>query len=448
MASEADNDESEAPHGRRHRSAASGNSPGCAPAAPPSHLLDPVMVEAYGSDMPLTQVGTVNVPEPRMITVQVWDRGLVKAVEKAIRDAGLGLNPHVRRPARPRADAGAEPGAPPGAVEGRAQIRRAGPRRRAQRAPRRHGSAEEAGEGPQDLRRTSTAQRSDEVQKITDEHIKKIDEMLVAEGKRNHAGLSWQKRSPSSGRRVAAASMSPSSWTATAAGRRRAACRAPSAISAAPRPCARTVMRRGELGISYLTLFGFSSENWKRPAREVDDLMGLLRLYLRSEIAELHRNGVRLRVIGDRERLAPDIVALIEQAETRTRGNCAAQPDRRAELWRARRDRAGGRAHRAKMCKAGKLAARRRRRGAVQPPPADRRAARSRPRHPHQRREAHQQLPALAVGLCGAGLPRAAVARLHQGRSRGGDPRIPPPRPAVRCRPLARALCARESSRR
>jgi len=56
-------------------------------------LLEPVVVEAYGSMMPLSQCGTVGVPEPRLLTVQVWDKGLVKAVEKAIRDAGLGLNP-------------------------------------------------------------------------------------------------------------------------------------------------------------------------------------------------------------------------------------------------------------------------------------------------------------------------------------------------------------------
>lgn len=56
-------------------------------------LLEPVMVEAYGSTMPLTQVGTVGVPEPRLLTVQVWDRGMVSAVEKAIMNAGLGLNP-------------------------------------------------------------------------------------------------------------------------------------------------------------------------------------------------------------------------------------------------------------------------------------------------------------------------------------------------------------------
>lgn len=74
-------------------------------------------------------------------------------------------------------------------------------------------------------------------------------------------------------------------------------------------------------GVQYLTLFGFSSENWKRPLTEVDDLMGLLRYYLRSEIAELHKEGVRLRIIGDRSRLAPDIQAMIEDAERRTEAN-------------------------------------------------------------------------------------------------------------------------------
>ncbi|HUS25082.1 MAG TPA: isoprenyl transferase [Candidatus Binatia bacterium] len=83
----------------------------------------------------------------------------------------------------------------------------------------------------------------------------------------------------------------------------------------------RTITAAAELGVRYLTLYGFSSENWKRPADEVDDLMGLLRHYLRGEIAELHRNGVRLRVIGDRARLAPDIVALIENAEATTKAN-------------------------------------------------------------------------------------------------------------------------------
>jgi undecaprenyl diphosphate synthase len=83
----------------------------------------------------------------------------------------------------------------------------------------------------------------------------------------------------------------------------------------------RTLTAAAELGISYLTLFGFSSENWKRPSDEVDDLMGLLRVYLRGEIAELHRQGVRVRIIGDRTRLAPDIVTLIANAEQLTAEN-------------------------------------------------------------------------------------------------------------------------------
>jgi len=83
----------------------------------------------------------------------------------------------------------------------------------------------------------------------------------------------------------------------------------------------RTVTAAGELGIPYLTLFGFSSENWKRPSAEVQDLMVLLRHYLRGEIAELRRNGVRLKVIGQLTRLAPDIVGMIARAETLTREN-------------------------------------------------------------------------------------------------------------------------------
>ena len=76
-------------------------------------------------------------------------------------------------------------------------------------------------------------------------------------------------------------------------------------------------------GIRYLTLYSFSSENWNRPQNEVEDLMGLLRRYLRSEIAELQQNGIRLRVIGNRGELSPDIVALIEESENCTAGNRA-----------------------------------------------------------------------------------------------------------------------------
>jgi undecaprenyl diphosphate synthase len=83
----------------------------------------------------------------------------------------------------------------------------------------------------------------------------------------------------------------------------------------------RVVRGAGELGIPVLTLFAFSTENWTRPAEEVNDLMGLLRHYLRNELEELHKNGARLRVIGNREGLAPDIVRDIADAESMTLGN-------------------------------------------------------------------------------------------------------------------------------
>ena len=83
----------------------------------------------------------------------------------------------------------------------------------------------------------------------------------------------------------------------------------------------RVIRGAGELGIPVLTLFAFSTENWTRPAEEVSDLMGLLRHYLRNELEELHKNGARLRVIGDRSRLARDIQGDIADAEVRTRAN-------------------------------------------------------------------------------------------------------------------------------
>ncbi len=83
----------------------------------------------------------------------------------------------------------------------------------------------------------------------------------------------------------------------------------------------RTIRAASAAGVSWLTLYAFSSENWRRPAAEVLDLTGLLRHFLRAEVAELNRNGVRLRFIGDRLRFDADIQAELTAAEARTRGN-------------------------------------------------------------------------------------------------------------------------------
>lgn len=83
----------------------------------------------------------------------------------------------------------------------------------------------------------------------------------------------------------------------------------------------RTVRAAIELGIGYLTIFSFSSENWSRPVQEVTELFGLLRLFIRNDLANLHRDGVRVRIIGERGGLDPDIRALLTEAEELTRAN-------------------------------------------------------------------------------------------------------------------------------
>lgn len=140
-------------------------------------MLDPVMVEAYGTKMPLNQVATVNAPEPRLLTAQVWDNSVVKDVEKAIRESGLGLNPQpegnvVRIPI------------PELNEERRQELSKVAGKYAEQarisvRNVRRDGmdmlkKEEKDGEiSEDDLKRLS-----DEVQKLTDEHINEIDRIL------------------------------------------------------------------------------------------------------------------------------------------------------------------------------------------------------------------------------------------------------------------------------
>jgi undecaprenyl diphosphate synthase len=82
-----------------------------------------------------------------------------------------------------------------------------------------------------------------------------------------------------------------------------------------------TVRAAGEMGIEVLTIFSFSSENWSRPPSEIRDLMGLLRRFIRHDLADLHRNNVRVRVIGERDGLDGEIRRLLEEAEELTRAN-------------------------------------------------------------------------------------------------------------------------------
>lgn len=147
-----------------------------------AHLLEPITVKAYGSEMPLTQVGTISVPEPRMITVQVWDRSQVSAVEKAIRDSGLGLNP---------------------ASEGqlvRVPIPELSQERRVEMSKVAHKYAEQARVAVRNVRRdgmdllkrqekdgeiSKDEHRAwaDEIQELTDDHVRRVDDLLAQKEK-------------------------------------------------------------------------------------------------------------------------------------------------------------------------------------------------------------------------------------------------------------------------
>jgi undecaprenyl diphosphate synthase len=83
----------------------------------------------------------------------------------------------------------------------------------------------------------------------------------------------------------------------------------------------RSVRAAIDLGICYLTIFSFSSENWKRPLEEVDDLMGLMKRYIRRDLADLHKAGVRIRMIGERQKVDPELMALIDEAVEVTAAN-------------------------------------------------------------------------------------------------------------------------------
>lgn len=141
-----------------------------------TNMLESVTVEAYGSRMPLNQVGTVSVPEPRLLTVQVWDAGMTKAVEKSIREAGLGLNPQgegtlIRVPV------------PELSQERRTELQKVAGKyaeaaRVAVRNIRRDGM--DSVKKEKDLPEDEQKRHSDEIQKVTDENIRKIDSMLAA----------------------------------------------------------------------------------------------------------------------------------------------------------------------------------------------------------------------------------------------------------------------------
>ena len=273
-------------------------------------LLDQVQVEAYGSKMPINQVGAVSVPEPRSITVSVWDKALVVSVEKAIRNAGLGLNPvvegqNLRIPIPPLTE-----------------------ERRKDLAKLAGKYAEQQRVAVRNVRRDAM----DDLKKAEKDAVISQDEhkRLEARGPeahrrgrpprgrglenqrtRDHAGLS--ARASTSGAREEISAMSRPIALASACCDRIRPTPGASALHVAiimdgngrwakqrglPRALGhragvaalrRTVEGAEALGVERLTVFGFSTENWSRPQHEVSEILGLMKAYFASDLARLER---------------------------------------------------------------------------------------------------------------------------------------------------------------
>ena len=195
----------------------------------------------------------------------------------------------------------------------------------------------------------------------------------------------------------------------------------------------RTVRAAIELGIHYLTHLQLLVRELVAAGDEIDDLMGLMKRFIRRDLAELHQNGVRIRVIGERERVDPELLPLIDEAVALTSDNTALNLVIAFNYG-----------SRAEIAKAARRLAERVAQGAIKPQDItpERSAAaldthghaRSRSAHPHQRRAAAVELPALAVGLYRVRVSRCLLARLRSRAARAGDRRVPPAQPPVRRR--------------
>ena len=244
-------------------------------------MLDPIMVDAYGSPTPINQVGTVNVPEPRMVTINVWDKGLVGKVEKAIRESGLGINPQLN-----------------GTII-MLPIPELNEERRRDLTKVAGGYAENARVSIRNLRRDGM----DQIKKAKSDGLSEDDQKF------------WDNDTDAGPKHVAIIMDGNGRW-AKQRGRPRlfghhaGAKRVREVVDACP-----------ELGVKYITIFAFSTENWKRTQTEVSGLMRLFKRYIQREAQDLFDEGVCVRFIGDRIKLDPKLVAMMDNLELFTAGN-------------------------------------------------------------------------------------------------------------------------------
>ena len=291
-------------------------------------ILDQVQVDYYGSMVPISQVANVTLLDARTISVQPWEKGMGQKIEKAIRESDLGLNPATQ------GDLLRVP--MPALTEERRReltkvVRNAGEDAKiAVRNLRREANDHakkllKDKEIPEDDERRSL----DEVQKLTDRVIAEIDALIRPRKRRSwpfedgrelhfavpavlNASVDSASRIP---RHVAIVMDGNGRWA-----KKRFMPRFfghKQGVDA----LVRTVQACADRGIEYVTVFAFSSENWKRPTEEVSGLMSLVLVAVSKYLAKLAGEGVRIRIVGDRSQVSDKVRAAWDQAEHATRHN-------------------------------------------------------------------------------------------------------------------------------
>ena len=284
-------------------------------------LLDRVTVDYYGQETPLNQLATLNVPEPRMLTVQPFDPSSLGAIERAIQESDLGLNPSndgkiIRLPIPQLTEERRQElvkVARHVAEEGRVAVRNV-------RRDVIHHLKEEQSVGADEEHRAE-----ERVQKLTDEHVTRIDELLkrkeaeitevvVCGHPRPACGAGPEvPREPGEIPRSVAIIMDGNSRWAAEQGLRVA-----DGHREGTRALRRTVETAIDLGIESLTVYAFSTENWLRPPSEVDELMEIFAETIQRELPDLAEQGVRTRFVGRRDRVTPELRAQMADLEDET----------------------------------------------------------------------------------------------------------------------------------
>jgi undecaprenyl diphosphate synthase len=266
-------------------------------------MLDLVKVDVYGQQMPINQVGSITIPEPRIINIQVWDQNNVSLVDAAIKKSELGLNPQIdgqliRLPV------------PELNEERRAELKKMIKSMGEKCKVSVRNIRREANEVLKKLLRNKEVSEDEEkfheknIQNITDKQISIIEDKVVGKRKRNYENMNPINH-------VAIIMDGNGRWGLKHKNSRNAGHK--EGLKTVEEIIQETIKHN----IPYLTLYVFSTENWKRPKKEINYLFNLLEKYLLNKLDKLHKKNIKLKIIGEKK-FSSKLNKLLEIAEKKT----------------------------------------------------------------------------------------------------------------------------------